>query len=153
MNMESTDQDPNVVGTYPLSVQDATALFTMFNSQLLAVEGRLTALLDRNATVETERWSRHDAQHIIDKNDATIRILARFERIEAAIEESELKLEALIAKDHDEAIIMDARVRPVRNVLVWAASHWKDIALLVVAALGLFAVIADVLSRYLLGRP
>ena len=135
----------------PIPITDLTALVTLFNSQLLAVEGRLTALLDRNANLETERWAKHDAQHLNDYNNAAGRITQRFERIERAIEASELKLEVLIAKDREEDIVFQSRVRPVRTGLVWAADHWKDIALLIVAGIGLFAVAADVLNRYLTG--
>lgn len=109
-----------------MSVTEVTGLVQLFNNQLLAMEGRLAAKMDENSRAAAERWARHDQE--LEAN--TKRIVARFEKLEAAILVVEKTLEAHLDREHEEDLITEARVKPVKTVFGWLWSHWRDLLLL-----------------------
>lgn len=134
---------------HQMTITEVTALVQLFNSQLLEVERRLGEKMDGNSAAAAERWARHDAE--LQTN--TARIVARFEKIEEAMLTVEKALEQHLDGHHDEDLVMDARLRPVRSGAQWLIANYKNIAILLIGLLGFFAVAADILSRYLGGAP
>ena len=136
-------------GDQSLTGAETATLLTLIDARLARMEDRIIARLDLNAAGAAERWRLHDEQSDLAVETITAKFVALGERLDAHM----VVANAHFARQHDDDIAMDARVRPVRIGVAWAASHWKDIAILAVAVLGLFAVTADILSRYLGGPP
>lgn len=109
-----------------MSVTEVTGLVQLFNNQLLAMEGRLVAKMDDNSRLASERWVRHDQE--LEAN--TRRIVKRFEEIEKSILVIETTLESHLKKEHDEELVVQARVRPVVTVAQYVAKNWRTIALI-----------------------
>jgi hypothetical protein len=131
------------------SIGDAASLIAAVATLVAGSTQTIMSRLDENARGATERWRLHDEQLA----DNTRRVVARFEALERGLTTTEQALRQHLDAQHDEDLVMQARVRPVRIGVAWMVAHWKDVAILVVAVLGLFAVTADILSRYLGGTP
>ena len=136
-------------GDQSLTGAETATLLTLIDARLARMEDRIIARLDLNAAGAAERWRLHDEQSDLAVETITAKFVALGERLDAHV----VVANAHFARQHDDDLVMQARVRPVRIGAAWAASHWKDIAILAVAVLGLFAVTADILSRYLGGPP
>ena len=136
-------------GDQSLTGAETATLLTLIDARLARMEDRIIARLDLNAAGAAERWRLHDEQLERNTKAVTAKVVEIEERLDAHL----VIANAHFGRQHDDDIAMDARVRPVRIGAAWAASHWKDIAILAVAVLGLFAVTADILSRYLGGPP
>jgi hypothetical protein len=121
-----------------LTASEITGLIGLFQTMLDAMEGRIIDRLDINSRGATERWQKHDAELATN----TARVVARFEKVETAIDLTTKALQAHLDREHDDDVRMDARIRPIRGSIGWVWSHWRDIVLLVIGliALGTFLV-------------
>ena len=134
-------------GAAPLSVADATGLIAAMASLLNTSTQTILAQLAQNSAGAAERWKIHDAE--LERNRAAI--VARFLVIETALDEHLQVANAHFAKEHDEDIVMDARIRPVKTGAAWLVANWRSILLLLFGSLGFLAVLADLVARYLGG--
>ena len=131
-----------------LSGADMLALVAHITGLLSEMEGRIMGRLAGNADAATERWRLHDAA-----SDATIGGIREEIGILRADFTEHLKVaNAHFAKEHDEEVAMDARVRPVRSTLAWTVEHWGQILLFLFGLLGFLAIAADVIARYIGGQ-
>ena len=131
------------------NVADAAALIAAVATLVAGSTQTIMARLDENSRGASERWRLHDEE--LARNRETI--TAKFLKIESALDAHIVIANQHFGREHDDDLVMQARVRPVRLGVAWMARHWKDLAILAVAVLGLFAVTADILSRYLGGPP
>ena len=136
-------------GDQSLTGAETATLLTLIDARLARMEDRIIARLDLNAAGAAERWRLHDEQSDLAVETITAKFVALGERLDAHV----VVANAHFARQHDDDLVMQARVRPVRVGVAWAASHWKDIAILLVGILGFLAVAADLASRYLGGTP
>ena len=134
-------------GSNGAGVADAAALIAAVATLVSGSTQTIMARLDENARGATERWRLHDEE--LSRNRASI--TAKFLKIETALDDHTTVANAHFAREHDDDLVMQARVRPVQIGVAWAANHWKDIVILGVGLVGLFAVAADILARYLGG--
>lgn len=109
-----------------MSVTEVTGLVNLINTQLALMEGRLSAKMDDNSRLATERWIKHDQELATN----TKRIVERFEEIEGSLLTVERALEAHLDKEHDEEVAMEARVKPVKSIAGWFWKNWRDLLLL-----------------------
>ena len=133
-----TDDQPAPNGGV-LTASDVTALMGLMSGMLDRMEGRILARLDDNSRMASERWTKHDQE--LEAN--TKRVIKRFEEIERDLLTVSRSLEAHLAKEHDDAVAIEARTRPVRSLLGWLIVNWKNVALLLIAlltALGILGV-------------
>ena len=139
----------SVVPSAPVVLTSAeiTGLIGLFQTMLDRTERNILDRLEFNSRGAADRWRKHDDELTAN----TARVVARFEKVEASIDVTSKALQAHLDREHEDDIRMDARVRPVQIGVAWAAGHWKDIAILLVGIIGLFAVAADIASRYLGG--
>ena len=131
------------------TVVEATGLIAAVATLVSSSTATIMARLDAIERGEMDRWRQHDEELARNR----LAIAAKFLTVEERLDAHMVVANAHFGRQHDDDIAMDARVRPVRIAVAWAASHWKDLAILAVAVLGLFAVTADILSRYLGGPP
>ena len=136
-------------GDQSLTGAETATLLTLIDARLARMEDRIIARLDLNAAGAAERWRLHDEQSDLAVETITAKFVALGERLDAHM----VVANAHFARQHDDDLVMQARVRPVRVGVAWAATHWKDIAILLVGILGFLAVAADLASRYLGGTP
>ena len=122
-----------------LSVAETTALINVFAGMLNSSTQLIIARLDDNARMASERWVRHDAE--LERNRELV--VARFLNVECALDAHLMVANAHFAKEHDEDLVMDARVQPVKTSLAYVASHWKTAALVVLSVVGLLGVWLD----------
>jgi hypothetical protein len=117
---------------------DVTALMSLINSMLQAMEFRILQRLDLNSQAATERWAKHDAE--LAEN--TKRVVDRFERLELALEATNVSVRDHHQREHERQIVTDARIRPIRGSISWLWLHWRDVVLLIIGmiALGTFLV-------------
>ena len=122
-----------------LSVAETTALINVFAGMLNSSTQLIIARLDDNARMASERWVRHDAE--LERNRELV--VARFLNVECALDAHLMVANAHFAKEHDEDLVMDARVQPVKTSLAYVAAHWKTAALVVLSVVGLLGVWLD----------
>jgi len=122
-----------------LSVAETTALINVFAGMLNSSTQLIIARLDDNARMASERWVRHDAE--LERNRELVG--ARFLNVECALDAHLMVANAHFAKEHDEDLVMDARVQPVKTSLAYVAAHWKTAALVVLSVVGLLGVWLD----------
>ena len=125
-------------GNGSMSVTEVTGLVQLFNNQLLAMEGRLITKMDDNSKLASERWIKHDLD--LERNRATL--IARFEKLEHAVLTVEQSLQAHLDKEHDEELTVQARIKPVKNILDYTVRNWRTIALWVMLVLTFMGVVA-----------
>jgi hypothetical protein len=111
------------------------------------MEDRIIARLDTNSAGATERWNKHDAE--LAEN--TRRVVARFAVVEADLLTVSRSIEAHLDREHDAAIALDARVKPVKSTLQWLVVNWRSVLVLLFGVLGFFAILSDLAARYLGG--
>jgi len=107
----------------------------------------IVSRIDAMERSENDRWRLHDEE--LERNRTTV--TSKFLKIEAQLDAHIKIANDRWAKEHDDDVRMDARVRPVQIGVAWAVNHWKDIVILLVGIVGLLAIAADVVSRYLGG--
>lgn len=132
-----TDETP-VNGNGSMTVTEVTGLVQLFNNQLLAMEGRLVAKMDDNSRLASDRWVKHDRD--LDANRKIL--IDRFEKLEEAILTVEKTLQAHLDKEHDEELVVQARIKPVKSLLDYTVRNWRTIALWVMLILTFAGVAA-----------
>lgn len=128
-----------------MSVTEVTGLVQLFNNSLLAMEGRLIAKMDENSRRASERWAKHDLE--LEAN--TKRIVARFEKVEASITLIEKSLKEHLDKEHDDELVVQARVKPITTVAGYIAKNWRTILLLIVSVLAILGFSGETLQTFL----
>jgi hypothetical protein len=124
-----------------LSVAETTALINVFAGMLNSATQLIITRLDDNSRMASERWAKHDAE--LDRNREIV--VARFLKIETALDAHLVVANAHFVREHDEDLVMDARVRPVRVSLAYVIAHWKTALLVILSVLGLMGIWLDVL--------
>ena len=104
-----TDEPQPTNGGY-MSAADVTGVLSLIDVRLGRMEDRILARLDLNSAGAAERWAKHDA----DLATNTKRISDRFMKIESALDADIALLNAHLAAEHDAALVMQARMKPVR---------------------------------------
>lgn len=148
--------DDHGLPTGSMSVTEVTGLIQLFNNQLLAMEGRLSAKMDDNSRLASERWTKHDQ----DSERVLADIEKRFTKLEAELCEqtsvlaAEFKAhtqeaESRWKKERDEEIRLDARLTPVKGVIAYVRRNWKTILLLVVSVLAILGFSVNTLEEIL----
>lgn len=125
---------------------DMLALLAHITGLLEAMEGRIIDRLNSNAAGAADRWKKHDEELAAN----TKRVVERFEAIEAELLEVSRCLHGHIAKEHDEEVAMQARVKPVRTFGLWMAQNWRSIMLALLALAGIFGWMG--LETHIIGR-
>ena len=128
---------------------DVTALMSLINSMLQAMEFRILQRLDLNSAAATERWAKHDAE--LEQN--TRRVVARFEQLELALEATNVLVLEHHQREHEKQIVMDARVRPIRGSIKWLWGHWRDVVLLTIGLIALGTFLLDFFGHSFGGVP
>ena len=126
-----------------LTVVETTGLITLLNKMLGDMEHRLNERLDANTLAATDRWKLHEEAESREHKSLLDMILV----VQRDLDSHLLVANAHFQREQKSDIAMDARVRPLRWVLV----NRRDILILLFGLLGFFAVAADLLSRYLGG--
>jgi len=104
----------------------------LFEVMLLAMEQRLTAKMDDNSRLASERWVRHDREA-----EAMVARLAALE--------TTLGLHLDEARTHK--LIVDARARPIRSFVGWLWDHWRDLVLLAIGLFALLTTLSELVAR------
>jgi len=123
------------------------ALVAHITGLLGEMEGRIMARLSDNATGAEARWKLHDI--------ASERTIAGI-REEVGVLRSELNSHLIVAnahfaKEHDDQVALEARVRPVVGTARWLVTNWPKVLALMFGILGFFALMGDLAERYLGG--
>jgi hypothetical protein len=128
--------DPQPTGNV-LTATDVTALVSLMSGMLDRMESRIIARLDDNSRGASERWAKHDAELAT----STARVVKRFEGLEVELLTVSNCLKGHLDKEHDEDLVSDARVRPVKSLGRWLATNWKDILISLLGVLVLLGVL------------
>jgi hypothetical protein len=155
---DQTDTVPpsNGNGANSMTVTEVTGLVQLFNNQLLAMEGRLSAKMDDNSRMASERWVKHDhdSERILgDIEKRFVNLETEFCKQTSLIAE-DLKAHVAIAdahwkKEHDAEVALDARLTPVKGLIGYVRSNWKTILLLIVSVLAILGFSATTLENIL----
>jgi hypothetical protein len=121
-----------------LSGGDMLALVAHITGLLSEMEGRIMGRLDSNAAGASERWSDHEKKHAKEQAENTKQVCDRFIKIETALDAHIRQANEYFAKQHDEEVALQARVRPVKTLAGWLAVNWKSVLLAVLAIAGIF---------------
>lgn len=130
-----------------MTISDVTGILHLFEQMLLAMESRLVAKMDSNSRAATERWAMHDR----DLEVNTKRVIERFEKLEKWIGTLDSALQAHLDKEHDEELVLDARVKPVKTLAQYTSKNWKTILLVAIAVFGALGFAGENLQTLLHG--
>ena len=123
-----------------LTVVETTGLLALLHTMLGDMERRLIQRLEDNSLGATDRWKLHEEAESREHKSLLDMILV----VQRDLDSHLLVANAHFQREQKSDIAMDARVRPLRWVLV----NRRDILILLFGLLGFFAVAADLLSRY-----
>jgi len=139
--VSDAESNGNGNGVQPssMSVSEVTGLVNLFTSMLTTSTAQIIARIDDNSKSETERWRKHDVE--LDRNREAV--VARFLKVEEALDAHLMVANVHFAKEHDEDLVMDARVQPVKTSIAYVIAHWKTAALVILSVLGLLGVWLD----------
>ena len=126
-----------------LTVVETTGLLALLHTMLGEMERRLVERLEANALAATDRWKLHEEAESREHKSLLDMILV----VQRDLDSHLLVANAHFDREQKSDIAMDARVRPLRWVLV----NRRDILILLFGLLGFFAVAADLAARYLGG--
>ena len=150
--MAVDEQDPNLLPLVTgngrtLATADITALIGLINGMLASMEGRIMDRLSKNATSDEARWEKHDLV-----SERTIGAI----REEIGVLRADFKAHLTVAnahfaKEHDDQLVLDARVRPVKTTVQWLVGNWPKVLALLFGILGFLALLGDWAERYLGG--
>ena len=126
-----------------LTVVETTGLLALLHTMLGDMERRLVERLEANALAATDRWKLHEEAESREHKSLLDMILV----VQRDLDSHLLVANAHFQREQKSDIAMDARVRPLRWVLV----NRRDILILLFGLLGFFAVAADLAARYLGG--
>jgi UDP-2,3-diacylglucosamine pyrophosphatase LpxH len=125
--------EPQPTNGNGLTGADMLALVSHITGLLSEMEGRIMDRLSANSQGATDRWKKHDDELAAN----TKRVVDRFEAIEKELLDVSRCIHGHIAKEHDEEIAMQARVKPVRTFGLWLAQNWRSIMLALLALAGI----------------
>jgi hypothetical protein len=140
------------------SVADAASLIAAVATLVAGSTATIITRLDALERGETTRWRLHDEE--LERNRKTIttkfekienELAAEIVRVEKALEAHLVVANAHFARERDEDLVMDGRVRPIRTGVAWLVANYKNIVILLIGILGFIAVAADIAARYLGG--
>jgi len=144
-----TDDQPPVVNGN--TVVEAASLITSVALLVSTSTATIMARLDALERGEMKRWQLHDDE--LERNRAAI--TAKFLNVEERLDAHMVIANQHFAREHDDDVRMDARVRPVRIGFAWLGSNYKNVLISLFAILGFLlgflAIAADLASRYLGG--
>ena len=126
-----------------LTVVETTSLLALLHTMLGEMERRLVERLEANALGAFDRWKLHEEAEQREHKSLLDMILV----VQRDLDSHLLVANAHFDREQKSDIAMDARVRPLRWVLV----NRRDILILLFGLLGFFAVAADLAARYLGG--
>ena len=126
-----------------LTVVETTGLLALLHTMLGEMERRLVERLEANALGATDRWKLHEEAESREHKSLLDMILV----VQRDLDSHLIVADAHFEREEKSDIAMDARVRPLR----WLLVNRRDILILLFGLLGFFAVAADLLSRYLGG--
>lgn len=147
--IDSDGQVPPETQPSTMAVPEVMSLITLFTNLLQAMEHRILSRMDESSLAAAARWKLHDEE--LERN--RIAITARFERNEKAMRELEEALENLLQREHDEDLVVEARVRPVKTVFGWLWAHWRDLVLLFIGLVAAATFLLDWLTHLVDGSP
>lgn len=126
-----------------MSASEVLHLVSLFDNSLSKMEKRLVDKMDSNSDAARERWVRHD-EDLARNRDAAI---ARFEKIEKSILTVETTLNAHLQRKHEEDVISQARVRPIKMSVAWLWAQRKDIILFAIFLMAAMAAAGEWLGK------
>ena len=126
-----------------LTVVETTGLLALLHTMLGEMERRLVERLEANALAATDRWKLHEEAEQRNHKSLLDMILV----VQRDLDSHLLIANAHFHREEKSDIAMDARVRPLR----WLLVNRRDILILLFGLLGFFAVAADLAARYLGG--
>ena len=129
----------------PVASLDAiTVLVHSFGSMISSMEARITARINENAAASKERWSSWEAdfRQYRDANDRRVALL-------------EDRVGTIEKVQEREKIVWDARLGPLRSLLVVLSRSWRTILVVAFAILGALGLANSILADGLhaLGLP
>jgi len=107
----------------------------------------IVSRIDAMERSENDRWRLHDEE--LERNRTTV--TTKFLKIEAQLDAHIKIANDRWAKEHDDDVRMDARIRPLRGSIAWLWTQRRDIVIVLVGIIGLLAIAADIAARYLGG--
>jgi hypothetical protein len=137
--MTTTTEPAPAAADGSMSAAEVTGLVTLFTSMLHTSTVQIIGRMDDNARMASERWVKHDIE--LERNRETV--VARFLKVETALDAHLVVANAHFVREHDEDLVMDARVRPVKTSLAYVVAHWKTAALVILSVVGLLGVWLD----------
>lgn len=115
--------DPCAPDAPPVDRSNDLAVVSFVLAQMTLMEGRLMGAIKTHSDAETERWGRHESDHLKDT--------ALFERFAAHID-----------ADEKNDLVLRARLEPVQKSVGWIRREWRTImltlAIVAQAILGVF---------------
>lgn len=144
------EQPTNGNGSPVITGADMLALIVHITSVLTDMEGRIMDRLTENSAGATDRWTKHEQQHVDEYTARLKMVMDRFAKVESALDDHIAETNAIFARMHDERIASDARVQPVKTVAGFLIANWRSIALAILALLGLFGWAG--LETHIMGR-
>jgi len=126
-----------------LTSAEITGLIGLFQTMLDRTERNILDRLDTNAKGASERWEKHDAEFAA----STARVNARFVKIEERLQTTADTLAAYLAREHDEDVRMDARIRPIRGSIGWVWSQRREIVIVLIGLGVLVSFLAETFGR------
>jgi hypothetical protein len=126
-----------------LTVVETTALITLLDKMLGDMEKRLNKRLEDNSLGATDRWRLHEEAESREHKSLLDMILVVQRDFDAHL----IVADAHFEREQQSDIAMDARVKPLR----WVLLNRRDILIFLFGLLGAMAVLADIFSRYLGG--
>lgn len=128
-----------------LSIQDVTSLVHLFNNMLSGVEGRLVAKLDENERRAQLQWSAHGKETDVVVTSFNTHYADLAQRVDSI----EKRVNIHLDKERDETLVLNARVAPIKSVVLLVVKNWKTILLVILALLALFDISADTIRKIL----
>ena len=120
------------------SVGDAAALIAAVATLVSGSTATIMARLEENSRGATERWRLHDEE--LARNRAAItakfekierELEAEVQRVERALEEHLVVANAHFQREHDDDLVLRARIEPVKSGVAWITANWKTVVLVV----------------------
>jgi len=122
----TTVSTPPVVGGNGTGVAEAANLIAAVATLVSGSTSTIMARLDENSRGATERWRQHDAE--LERNREAI--TAKFIKLEKALDDHIVIASVHFARQHDDDLVMRARVQPVRTAGAWIVANWKTVGLI-----------------------
>lgn len=125
-------------GDVVASIGAISALIQSFVSMVGGMEGRLADQIRENAAASKERWGRWEGEFNSYK-------VATDRRVEIV----EVQLKKHLDREHDDDLILRARIKPVQTTVGWLVKNWRTVLLLIVSILALIGFAGDTIHGML----